>query len=70
VIVTLDNDSARSRWGFLFQGQQYVMVFSRWFDELWASNPDSYRFYSSAGINEAVIERTRKELEDAEAAPK
>ncbi|HVN89056.1 MAG TPA: hypothetical protein VMT61_04500 [Candidatus Binataceae bacterium] len=46
------------------------MVFSRWFDELWASIPDSYRFYSRAGINEAVIERTRKELEDAETAPK
>jgi len=64
VIVTLDDDSARSRWGFLFQGRQYVTLFSRWFDELWASIPDTYRFYSRAGLNEAVIEGTRKELED------
>jgi hypothetical protein len=34
VIVTPDDDRAHNRWGFLFQGRQYVAVFARWFDEL------------------------------------
>ena len=56
--------------GFSLSGPTVCNGLLTWFDELWASIPDSYRFYSRAGINEAVIERTRKELEDAETAPK
>ena len=65
-IVTLDDDRTNNRWGFLFRGSQYVAVFARWFDELWASIPDSYLIYSRNGLNEKAVDRIRKELEVAE----
>jgi hypothetical protein len=64
--VTLDDDRANNRWGFLFQGSQYVAVFARWFDELWASIPDTYLIQSRSGVNQKALERIRKELEAVE----
>jgi hypothetical protein len=69
-IIILDHDSAAYRWGFLFQGRQYVSVFARWFDELWASIPDNYLVGSRTGLNQKALDRIREELEAAEAAPK
>jgi len=68
VIVTLEDDNANHRWGFRFQGRQYVEIFARWFDELWASIPDSNLFISRNGLNEKALDRIRQELEAAEAA--
>jgi hypothetical protein len=68
VVVSLDDDNASYRWGFLFQGRQYVAVFARWFDELWAGLPDSHLVYSRTGANEKALDRVRKELEAAETA--
>ena len=68
VIVTLDEDGANNRWGFRFQGRQYVAVFARWFDDLWASIPDSYLISSRNGVNQQALDRIRKELEAAESA--
>jgi hypothetical protein len=56
------------RWGVLFQGPQYLVLFQRWFDDLWASIPDSYLVYSRDGFNENAIDRIRKELEAPESA--
>jgi hypothetical protein len=67
-IVTLDDDNASYRWGILFQGRQYVTVFARWFDELWASIPDRYVVGSRAGLNEKALDRIRMEVEAADAA--
>lgn len=66
-LVILDDDSASYRWGFLFQGRQYVTVFARWFDELWASIPDRYLVGSRSGLNQTALDRIRVELEAAEA---
>ena len=68
VVVSMMDDRAAFRWGFLFQGPQYVAVFVRWFDDLWASIPDRYLVQSRNGVDEKALERIRKELEAAEAA--
>ena len=68
VIVTLDEDGANNRWGFRFQGRQYVAVFARWFDDLWASIPESYLVSWRNGVNQQALDRIRKELEAAESA--
>jgi hypothetical protein len=70
VILALVDDRAGFRWGFLFQGRQYVAVFARWFDELWASIPIDYLVQSRDGVNEKALDRIRKELEAVEAAGK
>lgn len=67
-IVTLDDDRTNNRWGFLFRGSQYVAVFARWFDELWASIPDTYLILSRSGFDQKALDRIRSELEAAEAA--
>jgi hypothetical protein len=43
-------------------------LFARWFDELWASIPESYAIYSRNGFNQNAIERIRKELGATEAS--
>lgn len=65
-LVILDDDNASYRWGFLFQGRQYVTVFARWFDELWAGIPDRYLVGSRSGVNQKALDRIRMELEAAE----
>jgi hypothetical protein len=69
-IVSLDDDRTNNRWGFLFRGSQYVAVFARWFDELWASIPDAYLIQSRSQIDQKAVDeavdRIRKELETAE----
>jgi hypothetical protein len=47
-----------------------VPVFARWFDDLWASISDTYVIYSRSGLNQKALDRIRKELEAADAAPK
>jgi len=66
-IVILDDDNLSYRWGVLFQGRQYVTVFARWFDELWASISDRYLVGSRSGLNQKALDRIRMELEAAEA---
>jgi len=68
VIVTLDDDRTNNRWGLLFRGSQYVAVFARWFDELWASIPDTYLVYLRGGFDQKAVDRIRSELEAAESA--
>jgi hypothetical protein len=68
VLLTFDDANAPTRWGLLLQGRQYVTVFARWFDELWASIPDAYVVYSRNGLRQAALDRIRKELEAAEAS--
>jgi hypothetical protein len=33
-VVTTFDDNTALRWGVLFQGPQYLPLFTRWFDEL------------------------------------
>jgi hypothetical protein len=68
VIVTLDDDRTNNRWGFLFQGRQYVAVFARWFDELWASISDDYLVESRGEVNQKAVSEIGKELEAATGA--
>jgi hypothetical protein len=63
VFVSLDDDKASHRCGFLFQGRQYVAVFARWFDDMWANIPDARLVYSRSGLNQKALDRIRKELE-------
>ena len=62
VVVSLDDDKASHRCGFLFQGDQFVAVFARWFDDLWTSIPNEYLVYTRAGLNEAALNRIRQQL--------
>jgi hypothetical protein len=68
VVIVLDDDNAAYRWGFVFQGHQYVAIFARWFDELWAGIPDGYLIGTRGGLNQQALDRIRKELEAVEAA--
>ena len=68
VAMSFDDAAVSFHWGFWFQGPQYRALLERWFDDLWASIPDSYLIYSRNGFNETAIERIRKELEALEAA--
>jgi hypothetical protein len=67
VVIVLDDDKAAYRWGFVFQGRQYVDIFARWFDDLWAAIPDDYLVGSRGGLNQKTLDRIRKELEEVEA---
>jgi hypothetical protein len=67
-VLTTFDDAAAFRWGVWFQGPQYLPLFARWFDELWASIPESYLVYSRNGFNQSAIDRIRNELEPADAA--
>lgn len=66
VVVSLDDDSANNRWGVRFRSPQYVAVFARWFDELWASIPEAYLIQSRSGVDERALKRIREELEATE----
>jgi len=62
------DDELSSRWGLALQGQQYVALFARWFDDRWSAIPDSYLIYSRNGLNQKAVDRIRKELEGVEVA--
>ncbi len=62
VVLTFDDATSSFRWGFRFQGQQHRALLERWFDDLWANIPDTYRIYSRRGFSEDAIERIRNEL--------
>lgn len=68
VLMTFDDSAASDRWGIWFRGPQYRAFFERWFDDLWASIPDSYLLYSRNGFNKNAINRMRKELEEIASA--
>jgi hypothetical protein len=68
-LMIFDDATVGLRWGVRFQGPQYLVLFQRWFDDLWASIPDSYLIYSRNGFNENAIDRIRKELAAPESAP-
>jgi len=40
-VLTFDDATAPYRWGLWFHGPQYTALFARWFDDLWASIPDT-----------------------------
>ncbi|HKV56421.1 MAG TPA: hypothetical protein VJN94_17435 [Candidatus Binataceae bacterium] len=67
-LMIFDDATAGLRWGVLFQGPQYLVLFQRWFDDLWATLPDNHLIYSRNGFNEGAIDRIRKELEASESA--
>ncbi|HVN88345.1 MAG TPA: hypothetical protein VMT61_00885 [Candidatus Binataceae bacterium] len=62
VVLTFDDATSSFRWGFRFQGQQHRALLERWFDDLWANIPDTYRIYSRRGFSDDAIERVRTEL--------
>ena len=65
---TARNDGGDFLWGFWYQGPQYLALLERWFDDLWASIPESYVIYSRNGFNQSAIDRIREELEAVESA--
>jgi len=67
-VLTFDDGSSSFKWGLGFHGEHYRALLARWFDDLWASIPDSYLIYSRGGFNEDVVERIRKELASMEAS--
>jgi hypothetical protein len=67
-LMIFDDSTDGLRWGVLFQGSQYLILFQRWFDDLWGSIPDSYLVYSRNGFNENAIDQIRKEFEAPESA--
>jgi hypothetical protein len=64
--MIFDDATADLRWGLLFQSPQYLALFERWFDDLWAAIPDSYLVYSRNGVDQTAIERISTELEALE----
>ena len=68
VMMTFDDAAAGFRWGMRFQSPQYHALFSRWFDDVWASIPDSYLIYSRNGLSPSAIDLIRKELGAVEAS--
>jgi len=56
VVMTFDDAAAGFHWGIRFQSPQYLALFTRWFDDLWASIPDSYLIYSRSGFDQSAIE--------------
>lgn len=62
-ILVFDDENTAFRWGFLFRGVQHVSLLTRWFDDLWASIPDSRIVYSRNGANEKALNRIRMEIE-------
>ena len=67
VVIALDDEAAVFRWGFLFHGRQYAVLFAQWFDDLWANTPGAKLVYSRAGVNQRALDQIRQELEAAEA---
>jgi hypothetical protein len=67
-VVVFDDAVASFQWAFWYQGPQYRALMERWFDDLWASIPDSYLIYSRNGFNQSAIDRIRKELEAIESS--
>ena len=67
-LMIFDDATAGLRWGVRFQGPQYLPLFERWFDDLWASIPDSYLIYSRNGFNQSAIDLIRKQLEAQESS--
>jgi hypothetical protein len=61
--LTHDDTNAVWNWGFLFQGISYTALFQRWFDDIWASVPDTNLVYSRNGYNQKTFDQIRKELE-------
>ena len=61
-LLTFDDPAAMFRWGIRFQGRQYTLLFSRWFDEAWSQASDAHLVYSRDGLNQAAIDRIRLEL--------
>ena len=62
-LMIFDDATAGLRWGVWFQGPQYLALFERWFDDLWASIPENHLIYSGNGFNQSAIDRIRKEFE-------
>ena len=68
VIIALDDETAIFRWGMLFQGRQYAMLFAQWYDDLWANIPGALLVYARSGVNQKALDQIRAELEAVEAA--
>jgi hypothetical protein len=68
VFLAYSDEAAPFRWGLALQGQQYVTLFTRWFDDRWSAIPDSYLIYSRSGLNQKAVDRIRNGLEAAEAS--
>jgi hypothetical protein len=68
-LMIFDDATAGLRWGVWFQGPQYLTLFERWFDDLWATIPDRYLIYSRNGFSQSAVDLIRKELGALESAP-
>jgi hypothetical protein len=67
VLLTYDDETSSFRWGVVLEGRQYVSLFGRWFDDRWASIPDSYMVFARTGLNQKAVDLVRKDMERAEA---
>lgn len=65
VALVYGNRQGEQAWGLILNGPQFVSIFSRWFDDLWAAIPDTRLVYSRKGVNQPAIDDIRNELEGA-----
>jgi hypothetical protein len=61
-VLAFDDASAALRWGVTFEDRHCAALLGRWFDDLWASVPQTNLIYSRTGLNQAAIDRFRREL--------
>jgi hypothetical protein len=66
--LVFDDASAAFRWGLMLEGVQYASLFARWFDDLWASVPDTHLVYSRKGLDQQALDLLRSEIAAIEAA--
>lgn len=62
MILAYDDEQSVYRLGLVLEGQQYVRLFTRWFDDRWSSIPDRYLVYGRKGINQKAIDLIGSEL--------
>jgi hypothetical protein len=63
VLLAYDDEMSSFRWGVVLEGAQYVSLFGRWFDDRWASIPDSYMVFARTGLKQKTVDLIRSELE-------
>jgi hypothetical protein len=65
-LLVFDDQSANFRWGIQVQGRKTSTFFVQWFDDLWASMPDTHLVYWRKGLNQQALDLIHKELEALE----
>jgi hypothetical protein len=68
VLLSYDDETSPYRWGVVLEGQQYVTLFARWFDDRWAAIPERHMVFARNGLNQKAVDLVRKNLTRAGAA--